>query len=257
MVLTLRSKLVWLAVGGFAAIAVAALVTRRSQISALQAELVRDQAAARHAQALRAENARLREGPVPGSNREASTARLNQARAELVGVQNDLASVTHAIAEATDTHIEPFAAGSIVPAADWKNVGNATPQAALQTLLWAGAGGNVAALASSLRLETPQARAAAEALLAALPATERDKYGSPEQLMAELTVPDIPIASVKIRSWDKVSADGDQVMVQLELFKTADPKLATLRFARENDQWRLIVPQEVVNHYANRLHPAG
>ncbi len=63
--------------------------------------------------------------------------------------------------------------GTWTPAAAWKNQGQATPEAAVETMLWAAAGGDLSALKNTLAL-APDARVERQQiyLQAYLPATE-------------------------------------------------------------------------------------
>ncbi len=82
--------------------------------------------------------------------------------------------------------------GEWSPATRWRNRGQATPQAALETALWAAAGGDVASLRQTLFFGE-ETRTKAEALLAQLSSAARERYATSEDLVAEFTVKSIPL----------------------------------------------------------------
>lgn len=83
------------------------------------------------------------------------------------------------------------------PASSWKNCGQATPNAAIESMLWAAAGGDVTIVKSLLSI-SDETRQQAEALLARLPTAARGRYVTVEDLIAELTVKNIPLGSAQL-----------------------------------------------------------
>ncbi len=181
---------------------------------------------------------------------------LAAARSELRQVQQQIAALVQEPPSA-DTR-PPFSAGTFVPASEWRNVGNATPEDALQTVLWAGAGGDVDSLAAHLRFMNTQTETAANDLYrqsqdAAAP------YSGPLQLIAALAVPDVPLAAVRVRTWESgTAAPGspplDVRIVRLELYSGPLPRTTALLFMKEPGGWKLIVPPEAIARYAAQLN---
>jgi hypothetical protein len=64
-----------------------------------------------------------------------------------------------------------------------KNAGQATPATAFETLAWAGRQGDYATMLATIAID-PSARAAAETLRNNLSPVQREKYGTPESVMA-------------------------------------------------------------------------
>lgn len=99
--------------------------------------------------------------------------------------------------------------GEWLPPAGWKNRGQATPTAAVETALWAAAGGDVAALQSMLQLDE-SVRAKADAIRASLPAGSRATYASAEHLIAAFTTKAIPLGDAQL-VWQHQSGPDDAV----------------------------------------------
>jgi hypothetical protein len=140
---------------------------------------------------------------------------------------------------------------TMVPASAWRNVGHGTPETALETALWAAAGGEVELLARSLVLDT-KAREQAVAILTALPADTRTYYGTPELLMAFLTAKDIPSDGARILKPSSAALEKGTRTVQLrDAGGTVRQTHLTLRETAEG--WRLVLPEEAVMRYAKML----
>lgn len=187
-------------------------------------------------------------------------AALAAARDALARAEAQLAEAARASAPPAPSAgaVPPFSAGVLMPARAWQNAGNGSPEAALQTVLWAGAGGDITTLAQHLRYMTPQAQSAAEALYREVPEAAA-KYRSPLELVAAMTVPDIPLASARVRAWQDATpsarpgADVSVRVAHLELYSSATPKTSTLLFIKEGGGWKLMLPEQAVARYAAQL----
>jgi hypothetical protein len=142
-----------------------------------------------------------------------------------------------------------------IPAAEWKNAGRATPTAAVETVLWAAAGGDVDALAKAVVFDA-KVRPSVDAFFAALPPAMREQHGTPERLVAFFTAKDIPLGAMTIVGQKPVGADGAQVALLLESAEGGTPRKAVLSLQRDDDGWRLRVPPAAVQNYANMLGAA-
>lgn len=149
---------------------------------------------------------------------------------------------------------ERFAVGAIMPSTEWRNMGASTPAAVLETALWAAAGGDVNTFAKCLRLE-PDARVAARSLLANLPEAMRSQFGTPEQLMAFLTIKDVPLGSAKVRDWTGGIIPTDPIAASRVLFTSPDGKIndVQLIFMRVGEEWKLNMRQAAVEKYSTAL----
>src|ERR1043165_8979986 len=130
--------------------------------------------------------------PVPNEE-------LEHARNEIAQLRRQVKDARHA--EQEEENQRRFAIGRLMPGAEWKNAGVSTVPAALETVLWCGANGDVETLARTISLVDPQTRAAAEALLQRLRAQIPAEIATPEQLLAFLTIKDMPRVSAEARKY--------------------------------------------------------
>jgi len=197
-----------------------------------------------------------------------------------------------ALAQARDERVTPtvrpaespesspvWNAGEWTPAGAWSNEGRATPRAAIATLLWAAAGGDLAALRGMLDFNAA-ASAKARALFDRLPPAERASYGTPEDFFTAATLYQVPQTRAQL-SWLH-QADADHAIVGLLL---ATPASATplppldyqpaangappmlkgtspyavvvLNLSRASDGWHVNVPTTAIDNLARRLRAPG
>ena len=242
----MRSR--WLAIGGFAAAIVVALTLQQQRLN-----VARDAARVRHerqreVQALAAENARLR--AVQPSADDAAT--LARERQELARLHVEVARLKKARAAlpALDAPKNP-AAGNFARPELWQNVGAGTPEAALETALWAATGGELDTLAGLLLLEG-DAKVRADALLAKLPATLRADYPAPERLVALLAAKDVAVAPVQL--WRQTADGPDRTVLFLTVANDrGELRPVSLNLRRADAGWRLVVPTRAIARYAAQL----
>lgn len=144
----------------------------------------------------------------------------------------------------------------MVLAADWKNLGRGTPEAALETTVWAVANGDMDTLAATLQVDA-KSRAKLEQSLAALPNDLRAQYGTPEQLLALMVSKDIPDGGMHILGPVQPRPDGmpdNFEVMQLKLQDTkGGMKKTVVMVQKVSAEWQVIVPPEVVNKYVRQL----
>lgn len=138
-------------------------------------------------------------------------ARLRRAASEAARLH----SLVAAAETAHGAPIADFPLGEWMPADQWQNRGHATPDAAIETTLWAAAGGDVATLGNLLSMD-PETRAKAEAILAQLPNGARERYGTPEDLIADFTVKSIPLGSAQLVWFNQDEGDHATACLFLE-----------------------------------------
>ncbi|MBI5771985.1 MAG: hypothetical protein HZA93_29700 [Verrucomicrobia bacterium] len=199
---------------------------------------------------LREANRRLAEAqPTPNEleNLRADHAALSLLRVEIAALQARARMADEQWAVRSSAR---FAAGGKVPAGDWKNAGATTPSAALETILWAAAGGDVEAFAKHLLLPDERSRQRATALLESLPPEMRAHYGTPERLIAFLASKDVPLGAAQVlaRNSGKAPTSSEQVRLQLTApdGKTKD---LILRLTQQGDGWKLVVPEWAIAKY--------
>ena len=230
-----------LLMGGF----VSAVIWQR-QIGAMlktEVELQREQAKAR-AQ-LAADTARLRTGQISAADLEA----LRGDHAALLRLRGEIDAAK--AVEAAKPRAPSILEGPL-PASAWRNAGSATPAAALETVLWAAAGGEVDALAGLLRFDVG-VRARVDAMFAGLPDSVRTEYGTPERLIAALTARDVPLGKAKLFV-TKADFSGDRRMA-MQLYETEGkaPRGVLFSLRPEGGTWGLVVPTSAVEKYAAML----
>ena len=143
-------------------------------------------------------------------------------------------------------------ATKLVPVAEWRNVGKATPEAGVETALTAATGGDVDTLAASLMF-TDSARSKADAWFAGLSESTRQQYGSPEKVIALMIARDAEgLSGMQVLGQKEVSPDNVGVRMR---FASVDGKTKddTFLMRRANDGWRMVLPDAVVEKYAKKL----
>lgn len=147
--------------------------------------------------------------------------------------------------------------GGWLPVAAWKNRGHDTPVAALETTLWAAAGGDVSRLGRLLLMDAP-VLSQATTLFARLPDSARTLYATPEQLIAAVTAKAIPLGEAQL-VWQQSSGPDD---ANACLF-LRDPRNAgesggasksiVLALRRTDEGWRLVVPASAITRLSREL----
>lgn len=144
-----------------------------------------------------------------------------------------------------------FQPGAWTSASQWKNRGQATPEATLETTFWAVAGGELGTLKEAFAFDDAS-RIKAQTILDGLPESARRAYATPEDLLTLLVVREIPLADAQ---WfARVNHDVDTVTDSLELRNAeGGTQQVHLTFHREGGGWRLVVPPDVVERMTNDL----
>ena len=253
----MHHKLGWLVVVSVSTVIVTALGWQFKTSRELQAELVRAKSLARTnvegVKAARETDAAAHDSPIGTTADRALTDELQRARQEAAALQQQVEFAARNVAE-KEAEMR-FAAGTVMPASDWKNAGTATAKAALETVLWAGASGEVNELAQSLHLINRTTRTSAEKLLAGLPKPLREKYNTPEKLIAFLAVKDIPLGAAEARRYKDIDGWPAPTQSVNLLLTSADGKQrdTTLIFTNPGSGWKLVVTEAVVERYAAAL----
>lgn len=217
----------------------AAMKAKTSELAGVQAEgrrLAAQQANAGELEQLRADHEALgrMKAELASLNARAGE-RAKAARVELERLDENPAT--------------PPGAGPMLAAAEWKDAGRASPAAAVETLLWAARNGNREAVAQTLWLD-PTSRKAALAMMAGLSAEAQSRYGTPEQLLAELVAKDLAIGGMQVMK-TQVWEDKAAGVVNLRL-KSPDGvfKETMLRATLRDGAWKLWMPEGAVENYA-------
>jgi hypothetical protein len=244
-------------------------IHERSVTRALDAELSAARAQHRELVALESERNRLR-ALLPGADELASLRASLSERDRLAG---ELA------ARETISKSSTLPLGTSKPWRSWETHGSSTPGAALETALWAAAGGDTQAFATLIELD-PSAREKAARLLAQLPPDTRRTYASPEALVASVSMKNIPLGDAQLTWLHETDADHANLALLLrDPDRTSSPaiasppgpddkpppqlpdaqtnKLTFLSLHRTESGWRLTVPESAIDRIARELSPTG
>ncbi len=261
-----RAKFTLLAAGLLAVVAGGVLTVQRRVASQLRDEVELLRAAqSREIARLQAENRRLSAMLVPAGaleNLRVEHAAIVRLRDEIEGAGRqgqsggDPSSPGRAgTTESGASMAEPPADGAMVPASAWRNAGRATPAATIETALWAVAGGDIGTLAQMLSLSA-DGRAKGAAVLAGLPETIQQEFGTPERLIAVLVAKDLPLSATSAMQVTGplegavTAANPGATYMQLRL-QNADGSIrnTTLSLKQDADGWGFDVPTDVVDKY--------
>jgi hypothetical protein len=202
---------------------------------------------------LREANRQLAETLPSAAERErlrADHAAISQLRGEIAALK---AREKIAAEELAQRSAQRFAAGDKVVAGEWSNAGAATSRAALETILWAAAGGDIDAFAKCLLL-SDRTRQLALQLLEGFPAALREQNRTPEQLIAFLACKDVPLGAANVVAWNQVRTKTTMEQVRLQLSAPdGTTKDLLLSFAQQSDGWKLVVPDVAIAKYVALL----
>lgn len=251
----MQRGLSWLVPAGAAAVLGLALGWQRLEMEPRRAELEVQRDRQRDLSRLRAEGERLRRDQVSDAELErlrADRAAIRRLREEVSGVE---ASAEQKQRVRAAREAERFAIGQRLASTEWRNAGAATPAAALETVLWAAAGGEVDVFARRIQFD-PAGRKAAQALWEGLPPAERARHASPEHLLAFLSIKDVPAGSATVESWGRAKGEIQPVGLRLA-GEGVKPRSVSLVLVRAGDEWKLHATAAAVAKYAAALRGAG
>lgn len=240
------------------------LFRQHSQSATLQTEIDRRHNDARERTQLLAENRQLQAASLAAKDIDA----LQAERDAVESLRRDLADIRRRAETNARQPANPRPAPSAdwgvpesplmkgeVAAAQWREAGAATPQAAFESVLWAAAGGDVKALADLLTLN-PAARSKADDYFNGLPPALKTELGSTEQLLALLTAKDVPLGSARITGVLPTNESETKLLTQL-IDVQGKKKIVSFNLRTEDGRWRLVVPPGVLAKYrANLQAPA-
>lgn len=190
-----------------------------------------------------AENAKLRsEQPSVAQLRE-----LEGRKAHAEALRSRISSLGRQVSAAHS----PAPVDGGVASGDWSYAGNATPKAALMSVLWSASRGDVDQLASLLAFDTA-AREKADAMYASLPLGAQQDYGSPERVVATLLSGSFPKDASSAELGDE-EVSGDDASITMSVSHTGAARNNTYKLDHSAGGWRLLVPSEVLDGYGQLL----
>jgi hypothetical protein len=192
-----------------------------------------------------------------GNGEEADREAIARLRAEIEQLKARAAARLRADAPSSNAvaKIEASILQEMLPVEQWKNAGQATPPATLETALWAAAAGDVEALAGLLSID-PVVRTKVNAMLMTLPVSLRQDYGTPERLIALLATRDVPLGAAQIHDFKDSDLSGTKLVAVLRDTESKH-RSANLTLRQEGEAWKIVVPARAVERYAAMLKGDG
>jgi hypothetical protein len=205
---------------------------------------------------LRAENDRLRGESRDANHLRDENARLTQEMQKMKAASGTRGAVSPARAAGSGAAPGgagdraraqvPLAAG-LVPIRSLKNAGRGSARDAFETQLWAARNGDIALTASAITFG-PEARAKMEAILAQLPESTRETYGTPESLMAfVLAGSPHPVGGMQVLGEDDTDADNAVLHTQWQHEDDTVVHDTDAQLQRTNDGWQVVIPTVLVD----------
>lgn len=231
---------------------IAVLGWQHRRTNELRDEVVRQRVVAQEQARLQAENRQLVAAQMTETELADLIARrmaAEQLRTQLATMHRREEASTPAAAADTRSAV-PSLKGNSLAFQLWQNAGQATPDAAFQTTLWAAAAGDLDSLAGLLEFDAA-ARSEAAAAFDRLPGAVQNELGTPERLIALLTAMDVPLGRATIVG-QFPNPTGTKVAAQL-IDAEGKLKNAVFSLRADGERWRLVVPAEVVKKYAGWL----
>ncbi len=187
---------------------------------------------------------------------------LSGLRARVVQREQQLRAAAQAAPNPTTQPPPPLTDAFLTPE-QWRDAGNKSPAALMESLLWAGAGGDLARVAEML-LFTPEAHAAAEALWQSLPPDLRPAETDASALITLLATDAVPLKPVTLAGDFPLESGDHNMILQVDPDPAAPGPRSTdrLRFvklmvrqANDNESWQIVVTPEAVASMAAKLRP--
>lgn len=196
----------------------------------LAAEASRAQAARER---LESENARWHQ-------RRLESERLRQQNVQTVAEPSDHAEPRETTSADASTESSTLRRDRWTSSVEWKNRGEASANSALETTLWAAAGGDLAALKPLLQFDAASITRA-EAVLRDLPPNARAEWASPEDYLTAAVAASVPTERAKLLASQTL---GENRVAQFLVFQRADGSThqTYLTMTRNDSGWKLIVP---------------
>lgn len=202
-------------------------------------------------ESLRAENQRL-------TKTSEELVQLRQEHAELGRLRDETAALRQR--EQTHQAVSKSPGGNVnvpvklVPAGAWKNAGQSTPAAAVETMLFAAVAGDVDLFTNGLTLDEA-AKAKADRIFAQLTPDEQAKYGSPEKLTGLLIAHELGgVAAMQfVSAQERASVTAVTVRILLKDGAYVEKEFP---FRQTADGWRLVVPAKKVDEHKLVPQPA-
>ncbi len=140
--------------------------------------------------------------------------------------------------------IQVLTPGYWAPATAWQNRGRESPEGALETMLWASAGGDLGALKDVLAFDEASQALAAK-VFASLSESDRQHLATPSDLLAMVVAGNVPLDSALIVARQHL---GETEVLEYMRLKDRSgvTRQVCLTLRQQSDGWKLQVPAEAV-----------
>lgn len=171
-----------------------------------------------------------------------------RARAELARIERAIAaekSEPGTSARTASADDQPPLRGPMVRNADWRDAGAASPEAALESFVWAASRGETEAVGALLAVDAEGRQQLAE-VFARLSDAARASYGSPENMLATLIAVQVPQDLSAIGPVSALTLNNGDIALRTRTERGgAVAKDAVLTFRLTDGRWQLVVPREI------------
>lgn len=244
--------LIWLCLVGCTGVFGALGAWQHSRAAGLLAE--RDRLVAR--QLKRADAANGATGATAEAENE--LAGLRRQHDELVRARESLAMIERALASENGEIVAPPSSqarpdeppplrGPMVKNAEWRNAGAASPEAALESFVWAATRGDTETLGALLAVDAAGRKQLAEAF-AQLSEEARASYGSPENMLATLIAVQVPQDLSAVGPVNSLNLSNGDIALRTRVEREGvimEDVVLTFRLA--DGTWQLVVPREIAS----------
>ena len=176
--------------------------------------------------------------------RQPTSAEIDRLRQSAAARQFPERTITAPAVEPIPATIQALTPGDWAPAAAWQNRGRETPEGALETMLWASAGGDLGALKDVLVFDDASQALAAK-VFASLSESDRQHLATPSDLLAMVVAGNVPLDSALIVARQHL---GESEVLEYMRLKDRSgvTRQVCLTARRLPDGWKLQVPAETV-----------
>lgn len=243
--------LIWLCLVGCTGVFGALGVWQHSRAAGLRAE--RDRLVARQLERARAAAPR-----GDATETENELAHLRRQHEEWVRAREGLATIERALASENGEIVAPPSSkarhdvppplrGPMVKNGEWRNAGAASPEAALESFVWAATRGETEALGQLLAIDTTGRRQLAD-VFGQLSNEARASYGSPENMLATLIAVQVPQDLSAIGPVNSLNLSNGDIALRTRLERDGvTMEDVELVFRLADGHWQLVVPREIAS----------
>ncbi len=226
----------WLVAGAAAGALSFVVVHTQGRIAEQRAVLGSEQTENRRLAILRSENDRLESAQLSEPERR----HLADTHAESASLRQRLDELERTALEGGDE--KPRAR----QAKDWAFAGSRTPNATLESVLWAASRGDTERL-SDLLAFAPELRTQADGLFSKLPRAAQEDYGTPEKVIATLVAGSFPKDAQASQVFgDLQYGEQDASITMSVTHADGESRINLFRLHNSGDGWKLLVPANVM-----------